>query len=358
MADKEAGHDALPEVLAPPPTTTSIPASLDDLKKLESSILTQMQAMMADLLAPKTTPTPQVTPIEDAGISPPKATAPNPLLPFIPAKGVPIEEDKVEDSGASSSQGKEKQKEGEHVGDSHAVPPQGSYATCVPVPMPHIVSQGLPPALDSTNFENWQFLMQSHVRSSSTELWRIIKEGFKPYDPSNLTRREVVDDQLNATALHMIHLAVSPKDRAHIRMLKTAKEAWDKLDEVFLGNESIQSSKFDEAHAEADAFIMNEGESAEDMYRRLTALAVKLRDLGASHVDDSWVKRKFYTALLPYEEGRLNAIRQNSSFRKMTSNEVLSEIIAMDIAKKTADQLIARTNNSHKSNLTLKAKVL
>jgi hypothetical protein len=67
--------------------------------------------------------------------------------------------------------------------------------------------------------------MQSHVRSSSTELWRIIKEGFKPHDPNNLSRRDVVDDQLNATALHMIHMAVSPKDRTHIRTLKTAKEA-------------------------------------------------------------------------------------------------------------------------------------
>ena len=95
-----------------------------------------------------------------------------------------------------------------------------------------------------------------------------------------------MDDQLNATALHMIHLAVSPKYRAHIRTLKTAKEAWDRLDELFLGNESIQSSKFDEVNTMADGFVMNEGESAEDMHQRLTALAVQLRDLGATFADD------------------------------------------------------------------------
>jgi hypothetical protein len=45
-----------------------------------------------------------------------------------------------------------------------------------------------------------------------------------------LTRRDVVDDQLNATAIHMIHMSVTPKDRAHIRTLKTTKEAiWAKL---------------------------------------------------------------------------------------------------------------------------------
>ncbi|KAK1631589.1 hypothetical protein QYE76_005904 [Lolium multiflorum] len=124
------------------------------------------------------------------------------------------------------------------------------------------------------------------IRDASTELWRIIEEGYSPRDPKHLTRREVVDDQLNATAINMIHMAVTPKDRAHIRSLKTAKEAWDKLDKLFLGNESIQSSRFDEVNNMADNFVMNEGESPEEMYRRLIALAVQMQDLGATFVDD------------------------------------------------------------------------
>ncbi|KAK1603473.1 hypothetical protein QYE76_016690 [Lolium multiflorum] len=131
---------------------------------------------------------------------------------------------------------------------------------------------------------------------ASTELWRIIEEGYSPRDPKNLTRRDVVDDQLNATAINMIHMAVTPKDRAHIRSLKTAKEAWDKLDKLFLGNASIQSSRFDEVNNMADNFVMIEGETPEEMYRRLIALAVQMQDLGATFVDDHWIKRKFYNA--------------------------------------------------------------
>ncbi|KAK1607391.1 hypothetical protein QYE76_031064 [Lolium multiflorum] len=195
----------------------------------------------------------------------------------------------------------------------------------------------------------------SHVRSA-LELWRIIEEGYSPRDPKNLTRREVVDDQLNATAINMIHMAVTPKDRAHIRSLKTAKEAWNKLDKLFLGNESIQSSRFDEVNNMADNFVMNEGESPEEMYRRLIALAVQMQDLGATFVDDHWIKRKFYNALLPYEEVKLTAIRQNASFRAMTSDEVLSEVIALDISKKNAEDLVARAHNTRKPNLALKMK--
>ena len=77
----------------------------------------------------------------------------------------------------------------------------------------------------------------------------------------------------------------------------------------------------------ADNFVMNEGESPEEMYRRLIALVVQMQDLGATFVDDPWIKRKFYNALLPYEEVKLTAIRQNASFRAMTSDEVLSDVI-------------------------------
>ncbi|KAK1696592.1 hypothetical protein QYE76_013289 [Lolium multiflorum] len=71
----------------------------------------------------------------------------------------------------------------------------------------------------------------------------------------------------------------------------------------------------------ADNFVMIEGESPEDMYRCLTALAVQMKDLGETFVDDHWIKRKFYNALLPYEEVKLTAIRQNYSFHAMTSDE-------------------------------------
>jgi hypothetical protein len=122
----------------------------------------------------------------------------------------------------------------------------------------------------------------------------------------------VVGDQLNTIALHMIYLVVILKDRSHNRSCKTTKEAWDQLENLFLGNESIQSSKFDEVNINADVFVVIEGDTFEDLYRSITTLVVTMRDLGASHADDKWVKRKFCSALFPYEETRLNFIKQKS----------------------------------------------
>ena len=82
------------------------------------------------------------------------------------------------------------------------------YSPNPPIPHPHINNRGDPSRLNPSCFTNWQFSMRSHVNSASIELWRIIEVGFKAVDPSNMTRREVVDRQLNALALHMIQTAV------------------------------------------------------------------------------------------------------------------------------------------------------
>ena len=93
-----------------------------------------------------------------------------------------------------SSQGKSSKEE------FHAVPP--SYSPDPPIPHPHINNIGVPPKIDaSSSFTQWQYLMRNYLRSSCNELWRVVQKGFKPHDPDNLTRREVVDAQLYSTAL-------------------------------------------------------------------------------------------------------------------------------------------------------------
>ena len=78
----------------------------------------------------------------------------------------------------------------------------------------------------------------------------------------------------------MIQTAASPTYTTHIRMCTTAKQCWENLHNLFLGNKSIQLSKYEAVQDEADEFVVNEDETPEDLYRRLTALAITLNDFG------------------------------------------------------------------------------
>src|SRR4051794_32867258 len=115
----------------------------------------------------------------------------------------------------------------------------------VPLKMPHTSMHSSPPKINTTNFSLWQFLMESRMKSCSVEVWNIIDRGFSPVFPSDLTRNEVVDCQLNATALNIIQNAMSLKELAHIRSSRTAKGAWEKVSSLFTGNASIQESNYE-----------------------------------------------------------------------------------------------------------------
>ena len=143
--------------------------------------------------------------------------------------------------------------------------------------------------------------MKSHLNSSCIELWRIIQVGYKVVDSDNLMRREGVDCQLNAVALHILQQAVGEKELPHIQQFSTAKETWHALEERFIGNESMKRNRFEALSNEAEGFYMLDGENHEYMYRRLKTIATSFSGLGATHVDDAWIKRKYVSALMTFE---------------------------------------------------------
>ena len=82
MAEQETVVNGSPSLVPPAPSSPidTTTAMLDDLKKLESSIVNQMKVMMMELVAQK--PNPSVDPQASAENPPPKATS-FPLVDFV-----------------------------------------------------------------------------------------------------------------------------------------------------------------------------------------------------------------------------------------------------------------------------------
>jgi hypothetical protein len=153
-------------------------------------------------------------------------------------KGKQLPLDGKRDASSSSNHQNTPSSQDEVPKGYNATTPPSQYHTPDPIiPHPQVSHRGDPPLLKDYTFSQWQYMMKSHVCSSSIELWRIIQVGYKPHDPTNLTRREVVEAQLDATALYMIQKAVGNKDMPRIQHLTTAKETWDGLSELFVGND-------------------------------------------------------------------------------------------------------------------------
>jgi hypothetical protein len=99
----------------------------------------------------------------------------------------------------------------------------------------------------------------------------------------------------------------------------------------------MRHNKFEEVSNFTEGFYMEDGEDQQDMYHRLKTLAITFRNLGATHVVDAWIKRKYINDLLPFEAADLNTLKSKHNFDEMTSNDVMKEMDAFKVDSKIVE---------------------
>lgn len=223
------------------------------------------------------------------------------------------------------------------------------------VQLPHINNLGKPPLVDRARFTNWKASMKSHMCSSSMQIWRVVEKGFYPKDLENLTSSEVIDQQLDANAMHMLENAMVNEGVEHIRALPNAKAAWDYILAMYDGNTSMQRSRKSALQRQVDHFIMKEGESPDDVHRRLKALVVDMIDVGFKDCDDDWIKGKLLQTLIPYNQNMVQNIQTRTDYMDLTPNDIVGCFVTMNMLKESSDDVLARVNGMKRVSLALKA---
>ncbi|KAK1686253.1 hypothetical protein QYE76_047101 [Lolium multiflorum] len=168
---------------------------------------------------------------------------------------------------------------------------------------------------------------------ASNELPRIIEEGYKPYNPNKLNRREEVDNKLNSIALNMIQTDVGTRDLAYVRNFTTAKEAWEGLSIIFMGSESMKRNKYIALRNQAEGFMRLPDEDHHEMYRRLITIADAFLNVAAKHIDDFWIKDK----LVPKDKRKDSMAPNKKFYIKNKKNKRPSRIVLMTKEEYSSD---------------------
>src|SRR3954471_15745876 len=190
-----------------------------------------------------------------------------------------------------------------------------------------------------------------------TQLWWVILRCHHPEDPSSLSPREEVDEQLNDTACHMLRRAVPDDYQEYIALLKTTKEIWYTLREIFEGDVSVQRSRLALLETEVNMFVRKDGETADQVFRRLNSIVLDLRNYGCTWADDNFIKDRFLCAMILTDETMVTMIYQRMDFDQLTPNQIVSSFTANSLLKTRSKQthdLVHGINSSN--NLALKDK--
>lgn len=188
-------------------------------------------------------------------------------------------------------------------------------------------------------------------------MWWIILRGHHPEDPSSLSPREEVDEQLNDTAFHMLRRAVPDDYQDSIALLKTDKQILDTLRETFEGNISVKRSRLALLKTEVSMFVRKDGETVDQVFRRLKSIVLDLRNYGCTWVDDNFIKDKFMCAMILTDDTMVTKIHQRMDFEQLTTNKIVSSFTTNSLLKAKSKQthdLVQGINSTN--NLASKAK--
>ncbi|KAK1609942.1 hypothetical protein QYE76_033615 [Lolium multiflorum] len=189
-----------------------------------------------------------------------------------------------------------------------------------------------------------------NLSCASNELWRIILEGFKPYNPDKLTRREAVDSQLNNTALHMIQTSVGTQELPRVRNYTTAKEAWDGLAASCMGSESTRRNKYNALRNQAEGFMRLPDEDHQVMYGRLLIVADAFRLSGATHINDSWIKEKYIECMMPFVPIDVKTLVGRECYSSLSSQDAVHEMQALKVLEQNSHDSRNRAIGMAKGN--------
>ena len=165
------------------------PVSMDDLKALEASFKSSMDAQMLELRKmflelKRGQAAPPPLRIEESDLSSEVAKA--------KAAAASAETPGAEDDPSKNKNGSTSSQKGDDNKETYNDTRWKSSNP--PIPHHHINNIGDPPKINVNDFDRWQFEFRSYMCRSCNELWRIVERGFYPqHDIDNYSRREVVE---------------------------------------------------------------------------------------------------------------------------------------------------------------------
>ncbi|XP_062188979.1 uncharacterized protein LOC133892311 [Phragmites australis] len=173
------------------------------------------------------------------------------------------------------------------------------------------------PLLSSTNYTAWAIKVEAILDAQG--LWEVV----------NPAKGEVADARKDKTARAQLLQALPEDILMQVSQKKTAKELWDSLKTRFVGADRVKAARLSTLKGEFDLLRMKEGEPLDDYAGKISGMAARYANLGATLDDSAMVKKLLDTVpdrLYPVVAG----IEQFCDVEKMPFEEALGRLKAFD----------------------------
>jgi hypothetical protein len=162
--------------------------------------------------------------------------------------------------------------------------------------MSHTIAPNSLVFFDCSNYTLWKIRMRVYLKS--LDAWNIVENGSTRLERAFVTwsKDEKVACVFNDKALNSIFLSPSTKEFNRVSRCEIAKEAWDILETTHEGTYIVKSSKIQMLISKFKEIKMQEDETFDEFYSKLSNIRNSTINLGKK-VSDAKTVRKILKSL-------------------------------------------------------------
>jgi hypothetical protein len=151
---------------------------------------------------------------------------------------------------------------------------------------------------------------------------------------------------LQCSSLFSAPILTKKDEFDRVNGLEKAKDIWDTLQRAHEGTKPIKKAKRQLIEEKHDRFVILDDEDPQEMYNRLKKLDNKVRAYGSRRWGDQRVIDRMLRSYVIKDTMVISLIQQDTTFKKMTPNDVLSKVINHEMLVEEAQHVKNLSNGT------------
>ena len=195
------------------------------------------------------------------------------------------------------------------------------------------------PLFDGLNYAFWSIRMKVYLQAQGTNIWKMIVNIYDiPVGPSatNSTEKKIFED--NSKVMNAILSGLTEIVFVKVMHYETAKEIWDKLRNIYEGDDKIKGAKLQTYRAQFENLKMKEEENIAAYFLRVDEIVNIIKGLGEK-VDEQVIVQKILRSLPMRFDSKISVVEERSDLDTMTMDELHGTLTAYEMRIEQEDPL-------------------
>jgi hypothetical protein len=177
------------------------------------------------------------------------------------------------------------------------------------------------PQFNGQKYAFWSIRMKTYIQAQGFEIWKSIVDGYTTPTVPPTNDKAVKLGQNNSKAKNALLNGLSETIFTKVAHCKSAKEIWDKLQNIYEGDSKVKATKLQTYRGQFEQLKMKEDENIAAYFLRVDEIVNAIIGLG-EEIKESVIVQKVLRSLPMRFDPKISALEERSDLNSISMDEL------------------------------------